>query len=46
MIFRPLDLRRFLWVFRHQGVFVARQEVIARDYGRMMASEVSLRHDR
>jgi uncharacterized membrane protein YheB (UPF0754 family) len=40
MIFRPLEPRRYLGVFRYQGLFPARQHEIARDYGKMMAAEV------
>lgn len=40
MIFRPLQPRRYLGLFRYQGLFPARQAEISRDYGAMMAAEV------
>lgn len=40
MIFRPLEPRRYLGVFRYQGLFPARQAEIAHDYGAMLAAEV------
>ena len=40
MIFRPLEPRRYLGVFRYQGLFPSRQEQIARDYGAATAAEV------
>jgi uncharacterized membrane protein YheB (UPF0754 family) len=40
MIFRPLAKTRYLGVFPFQGLFPARQEEIAKDYGEMLAREV------
>jgi uncharacterized membrane protein YheB (UPF0754 family) len=40
MIFRPLEPRRYLGVFRYQGVFPKRQPQIAADYGESTAAEV------
>lgn len=40
MIFRPLEPRRYLGLFRYQGLFPARQAQIARDYAQLIAAEV------
>ncbi len=40
MIFRPLEARRYLGLFRYQGLFPARQDQIAHDYAHMMGAEV------
>lgn len=40
MIFRPLEAKRYLGLFRYQGLFPARQAQIAHDYAQMMAAEV------
>lgn len=40
MIFRPLEPKRYLGLFRYQGLFPSRQAQIARDYAQMMAEEV------
>ncbi len=40
MIFRPLERKRYLGIFPFQGLFPARQDEIARDYGLMLAREV------
>jgi uncharacterized membrane protein YheB (UPF0754 family) len=40
MIFRPLQPRKYLGLFRYQGLFPARQAEIAHDYGQMIANEV------
>ncbi len=40
MIFRPMEPRRYLGVFRYQGLFPKRQADIARDYGQTTADEV------
>lgn len=40
MIFRPLETKRYLGLFRYQGLFPARQAQIAHDYAQMMAAEV------
>ncbi len=40
MIFRPVEPRRYLGLFRYQGLFPKRQPEIARDYGETTAGEV------
>ena len=40
MIFRPFEPRRFLGVFRYQGLFPKRQKDIAHDYGETARDEI------
>lgn len=40
MIFRPLEPRRYLGFITYQGMFPKRQDAIAADYGRILATEV------
>jgi uncharacterized membrane protein YheB (UPF0754 family) len=40
MIFRPLEPTRYLGLITYQGMFPRRQAEIAKDYGRIMATEV------
>lgn len=40
MIFRPVQPRRFLGVFRWQGLFHKRRDEVARDYGTLIATEI------
>ena len=40
MIFRPQEPKRYLGVFKYQGLFAKRQAEIARDYGETAAAEI------
>ncbi|UGT38829.1 DUF445 family protein [Nocardia yamanashiensis] len=40
MIFRPIQPRRFLGIFRWQGMFHARRDEVAVDYGGLIAAEI------